>query len=196
MESVYTGSTLTLAAASAKNSNEGFLRRRNPLRQQPCRLLYNSACTVLAEPSEGCYFPDNSPGNCTLDTRGWVFQERLLSPRTLYFGPDCVHWECCMGTFCEQEPFHKSAYGGHQNNVKTISLELESLQSVESPKDIAKFRNAWHQVIRAYSETELSFKKDKLPAIAGIAGLIQRHLPLQASFGVSLFQPFPLLSVP
>lgn len=29
-----------------------------------------------------------------LRRRGWVFQENLLSPRTLYFGEDGIRWEC------------------------------------------------------------------------------------------------------
>lgn len=46
MESVYTGSGLTIAAASAKNSNEGFLGPRNSLRHQEFQLLTNESHTV------------------------------------------------------------------------------------------------------------------------------------------------------
>jgi hypothetical protein len=27
--------------------------------------------------------------------RGWILQERLLSPRVLYFADDQLYWECC-----------------------------------------------------------------------------------------------------
>ncbi|KAL3293788.1 HET-domain-containing protein [Colletotrichum asianum] len=30
-------------------------------------------------------------------SRGWVFQERLLCPRTVYYGQDRLIWECCNG---------------------------------------------------------------------------------------------------
>ncbi|KAF2803092.1 HET-domain-containing protein, partial [Mytilinidion resinicola] len=33
--------------------------------------------------------------------RGWVYQERLLSPRGLHFGPDELVWECATALDCE-----------------------------------------------------------------------------------------------
>ncbi|KAF8847299.1 hypothetical protein BDZ45DRAFT_811688 [Acephala macrosclerotiorum] len=52
--------------------------------------------------------------------------------------------------------------------------------------DAKKFRKAWHQVVNAYSKTDLTHKADKLVAIAGIAGLVQRHRNIIASFGLWL----------
>jgi hypothetical protein len=40
-----------------------------------------------------------------LNSRGWVLQERFLSPRTIHFGDDQVLWECYGGYRCEAFPF-------------------------------------------------------------------------------------------
>jgi hypothetical protein len=39
--------------------------------------------------------------NGTLGSRGWCFQERLLSPRILHIGRDQLHWECHEGIWSE-----------------------------------------------------------------------------------------------
>jgi hypothetical protein len=36
-----------------------------------------------------------------LNKRGWVFQERALSRRTMYFTKTQVYWECGKGVQCE-----------------------------------------------------------------------------------------------
>lgn len=40
----------------------------------------------------------------SLNTRGWVFQERLMSPRTIYFGRDQILFECCCSRASERWP--------------------------------------------------------------------------------------------
>ncbi|KAK4448441.1 heterokaryon incompatibility protein-domain-containing protein [Podospora aff. communis PSN243] len=45
-------------------------------------------------------------------TRGWVFQERFLSARVLYFGPEELAWECLEASACqciEAEEFNHAA---------------------------------------------------------------------------------------
>ena len=85
MEEVYAGSMLTIAAADAKNSNEGFLSYRDPLVQQNCRLRYSDKITVLVEPREWCCQPDGNhsyPGFYNLDSRGEAFFPPLLGSIT------------------------------------------------------------------------------------------------------------------
>jgi hypothetical protein len=36
-----------------------------------------------------------------LNKRGWVFQERALSRRTIYFAEKQTYWECGKGVRCE-----------------------------------------------------------------------------------------------
>ncbi|PMD52460.1 uncharacterized protein K444DRAFT_543649, partial [Hyaloscypha bicolor E] len=55
-----------------------------------------------------CVIPEDSHFRSSIDTaelnqRGWVFQERFLSPRTLSFGAQ-LFWECAHGESCEEFP--------------------------------------------------------------------------------------------
>ena len=39
-----------------------------------------------------------------LNRRGWVLQERYMSPRTVYFGREQLFWECRQFQACESMP--------------------------------------------------------------------------------------------
>ena len=193
MESVYAGSVLTISAADAENSNEGFLNSRSPLRYQSCRLDSDDSTTLLVEPyTSHCMSLNDEPGMTNLDQRGWVLQERLLSPRTLYFGHENLHWECREGFVCENNPSFKAEEfsHGHYNYVNHKSLYLKVREAPLSTLDIKEDENLalmlWGNVMRAYSRMTLSWQEDKLAALAGIARSFQPRLGMEASFGVSV----------
>jgi Heterokaryon incompatibility protein (HET) len=93
MEKVFASAYCTIAASSAKNSTEGFLIPR-PVKQA-VRLADNVyACEV------GQNF-DHDIESAVLNQRGWVLQERALSPRTIHFTATQTYWECGSVIRCE-----------------------------------------------------------------------------------------------
>src|SRR5436309_1737800 len=84
-------------------------------------------------------------------TRGWVFQERLLSPRVLHFGIQELVWECTELSFCECEEV-----------PHVTSLKKEHFEEIPSIW-------WWQQLISYYSILNLTFLSDWLPALSGIA---------------------------
>ena len=196
MDSVYAGSVLTIAVADAKHSNQGFLCSRSPLRQQPCRLASDDFTTLLVDksnPRRWCQVSQNVPGLTALDQRGWVLQERLLSPRTLSYGSCGLHWECRRGTICENNPSFEtpSRYpSGHidADNIKNLYLMVQNDFDLRS--NSMSYRKTslhlWESIVSIYSRTSLTYQEDRLAALAGVARYFQPRLGVQASFGVSL----------
>jgi hypothetical protein len=93
MDMVFASAYCTIAASSAKDSIEGFLIPR-PVKQA-IRLVDNVyVCEV------GGNFNDDV-GNAVLNQRGWVLQERALSPRTIHFTTTQTYWECGSVIRCE-----------------------------------------------------------------------------------------------
>lgn len=96
MADVFSNAYCTIAASSASSSLVGFLGPRAP--RDAFRTTTSSGPVYLAEPI------DDFAGdveNSVLSTRGWVFQERALSRRTIYFTSKQVYWECGDGVVCE-----------------------------------------------------------------------------------------------
>jgi hypothetical protein len=101
MEKVFASAYCTIAATSAKDSNEGFLTHRSV--KQCVRLVDKNAgppfSVYACEVVDGNFKCDVENGR--LNTRGWVFQERALSPRTIHFTPMQTYWECGSVICCD-----------------------------------------------------------------------------------------------
>lgn len=102
-----------------------------------------------------------------LAARAWTLQERLLCPRTLYFGREQIAWEC---RFCNayetlpdlfQEGITKMSPGNYLYLVRDIN-PLVHTQNVRQ----------WSDIVEDYSKRKLTFSRDKLVAISGLARIL------------------------
>lgn len=97
MGQVYKRSTLTISALDSENGQGGLFRQRNATEVLSCpaslRLdesgaredIYVHSCTSIAI---------HEIGKGPLSESAWTIQERLLSPRVVYFGHTQIFWEC------------------------------------------------------------------------------------------------------
>jgi hypothetical protein len=100
MGKVFASAYCTIAATSAKDSTEGFLIPRSV--KHSVRLVdksVNNQFEVYACEVGGNF--DHDVGHGVLNQRGWVFQERALSPRTIHFTATQTYWECGSVIRCE-----------------------------------------------------------------------------------------------
>lgn len=84
-------------------------------------------------------------------TRAWVFQERLLSNIFVHFTRDEIFWECRESTWCECDSRKDRWINQRKKKARTINDQ------------------DWDAMAQQYNETQLSFEKDRLPALAGVA---------------------------
>ena len=97
---------------------------------------------------------------CPLLNRAWCFQERLLSPRVLHYLLNELSWECLESCACQcSPPAHDGLKARHSQDLSCGSE--------------TRLRECWYDLVRAYSVLTLSFAKDKLPAISGVAAQMQ-----------------------
>lgn len=105
--------------------------------------------------------------------RGWVFQERILSPRLLYFGARMIHFQ----------------HGDHMISETGFSIDrnffdprprigrycatdlLHQLQKIQSQGP--RITDFWYKLVTVISPSNFTDRRDRLPAIAGIARLVQ-----------------------
>jgi hypothetical protein len=110
-----------------------------------------------------------------LNSRGWVFQERLLSPRVVHFGAKQVVRECEHRTACETQP--DRAHGltpfratkGFVTGVKQIHHGKDG----RLVRDSRYIYNHWRNVVQCYSGLKLTYATDVLVAIGGLAQVMQ-----------------------
>ncbi|KUJ24391.1 HET-domain-containing protein, partial [Mollisia scopiformis] len=164
MEYVYNHCVINIAASHALDGGWGLHTDRDPLILQPCPLTVTwddgkPMDMLCADLDDWIKRFDSEP----LSTRGWVVQERLLSPRICHFSGTQIIWECNEAFASESFPLGFTS-NDHKFNIRNLR-GLTSLTT--SSEDHLKW-DCWRDVIRHYSSAGLSFERDKLVAISGI----------------------------
>ncbi|RYP70250.1 hypothetical protein DL771_005553 [Monosporascus sp. 5C6A] len=110
MDSIYDNAWCTLAASHAHDSTEGLFVARDRRLLALCSYDLPPDLRTDKHSSSGrVYLVDarlwaDNIDDAPLYSRGWVVQERLLSPRTVHFGAEQVFWECPELAACESFP--------------------------------------------------------------------------------------------
>jgi hypothetical protein len=115
MDKVYLYSYCNISAADAEDSTKGLFRPRWPQNVGTWNVKVDLTgfgphtglveCTVTDERQWSRNIADSPLNQC-----GWVFQERLLSPRILHFCRNEIFWECREHAACESDPGGRHSY--------------------------------------------------------------------------------------
>jgi len=156
MADIYENAFVTIAATKAQGPSQGCYSQTDPLfLAEPLpgynRLVIRRRLPSLKVP---CWPYEGVP---PILTRGWTYQELYLSPRVLHFTSQEVMWECHSMQRCESK-CHERTQG------------LPDRRFVEDDDEL---RMQWCERVEAYSPLQLTFVKDRLPAIAAIAKRMQ-----------------------
>jgi hypothetical protein len=182
MASVYGNSACNIAALG-KDSHAGCLHDRNPLSYSPCRVLSCEQGDVYFCTNQSGAFNDNSIRlikKAPLFKRAWVFQERMLAQRNIYFGDSQVHWDCIQGSACEVAPTITSTkepislFGftmGKKNSIGILQGCVDELKKSE-------VQAAWQHLISVYNQLSLTVVTDKLIALSAITNLFEKRFGL------------------
>ncbi|KAG8170114.1 hypothetical protein KVR01_000859 [Diaporthe batatas] len=210
MSQVYSQAYINLAAVASVDVHGGLFRERNPFSINPFDLkikwpgfFEGSLCCVPEDPWIAAI--RNSP----LSSRAWTFQERLLSARTVYFAEDQLFWEC--GELCASEiyplggPFdpglreksfeHPSRLpdGIEVSDSGRIKDQYALLKSWGAAIDGPGFLEVWGTIVENYSKGRLTFPRDRLVAISGVAKQLSDHTT-ERNYFLGLWRPhLPLL---
>lgn len=156
----------------------GMFSQRDPDRIKPIQMfipvLGDTEYTVFDD-ERWSDFVKKSP----LNSRAWVCQERLLSPRILHFGVDEIFWECSLRRASETFPGGEPAIDmiWSEANERLVRAIDENHKITSDP--YAGYGNplsAWLEVAQWFSNCDLTYTSDKLFAIAGLAQYFQSKL--------------------
>jgi hypothetical protein len=150
---VYQNAICTIAATCSTDPNNGFLWKVGTDNTAPC--------SVPGETNDGTVRPlvlcsmssafHNSVISSSLNRRGWVAQEQLLSRRVLHFSEEGVFWQC--QAIDPTDTALRWEVGGGMGSKHASSLTLEK----------------WLHFIEFYSASEFTHSTDRLIALLSIA---------------------------
>ncbi|KAF5620069.1 hypothetical protein F52700_11389 [Fusarium sp. NRRL 52700] len=183
MHLVYHNCALNVSIDVSENPHGGAFRSRNPTYLQDCyvwspfyALPYSSSrnehntgdsiekpnlwniCAIFTAEDFSWARVD-----LPLSNRAWVFQERLLSPRTLHFGSDRISWEC-GGSRNLNEYLPKGISDDRWSGFDCLA------QNAFSVREKADLFTYYYDLVFPYTNRQLSHPdEDKLVAFAAVA---------------------------
>jgi hypothetical protein len=169
MGDVYTFGHINIAATASHDGRGGLFHQETRVSDAPCLIRLQerdeNQIFILTGKHDNWRRMIETPGNAPLANRGWVLQERALSPQVVHFGRDQVYWEC--GTKADSE---FSLLAGTMSGIPLKMLQSNGRHSdYEESKHRNWIYNNWITTVEKYSECQLTESRDKLPAISGIA---------------------------
>ena len=184
MAEIYRDAVTTIAAVSSRDANSNLpgllpgsrwaLSTRRPLGKP-----------VLARPLR----PDlvlKAIDRSVYASRGWTFQERLLSRRCMYVLDEQVYFQCQRELWCEKSPasllqpanigsLYKTpgvpAYDFHLNVLARAPAWAADIAAEKWDAAVAFYA----EIVREYSRKQFTFESDVVNAFAGIGQILESY---------------------
>lgn len=103
------------------------------------------------------------------NTRGWTFQEGLLSRRCLIIGTDQIYWQCKTASWCED-----SCWEGTKDREFYRHYSGSNIVSRLTDYTEENWMKIYKRILEAYSERELTSESDRLSAVQAILHVLRR----------------------
>ncbi|KAF6825007.1 hypothetical protein CPLU01_10544 [Colletotrichum plurivorum] len=195
MSKVYSMSVCTISASHAADGSGGCFSDRNPCTVFPCVVPSPFSMDSKAPPFliHGEKLEDRwnrDIPEAPLHQRAWVFQERLLSPRTLFFGKHQILWGCGQHEVCESFPRGVPSqpdqtwwqFVGDRRRFRHLLLESA---------DDKPFEAEWSQTVQQYSKTQLTFPSDRVVAFSGLPNQLLEKRDTKHAYGIWIDESLP-----
>jgi hypothetical protein len=194
MPYVYGGAVFTIAASRCRSVDQRFLATRSFGANPPPAFTLPYRCRDGAMGAVTIVRLDLSPE--PIDSRGWTFQERLLSPRTIEYGTWQTRW------LCQESGFDPKYTDGWKRKVEDSSVRKDTLHlltphtAVERghPRFDYYFTSNWQSVVRAFTGRHLTKPTDRPLAILGIAARFASSLD-EGDYVAGLWKPYMQLDL-
>jgi hypothetical protein len=184
MGDIYRFSTFTIAGTAGENPFTGL----NLERHKHCRKPSSVKVDVSGIPSGTYTIYDTDIWNSKvmampLNSRAWVLQEQLLSPRTLHFSKSEIFWECrslkASETYPGSLPGKLAGIGVFKaiDSAAISSGKLPVAWTNRGPcpdSDLRVTYRLWRRIVSSYSKCNIKYPEDRLIAISGIARYMRR----------------------
>ncbi|KAK4208671.1 heterokaryon incompatibility protein-domain-containing protein [Rhypophila decipiens] len=198
MSKVYGFATCTIAAANSGEDEAGCFATRNQYQVRPCPVPnpLNPAASkhrFYIRPRFLKDIFDQEVRQSAWYTRGWVFQERMLSSRLLIFGKTQMLWACQEIQAAESWPSGKTSEN-FIDRFTSFEVEKRRLEKLLDPsRHVTAINDLWAVLLRRYAASTNNFTNmsDRLVALQGLASQIHESTGRRYCAGLWLDDKLP-----
>lgn len=173
MDKIYGNGYINLSATASTDGTQGIYRSRHPSAIRPPVINYMHDDHEEHIQFEVSDYIEIALEDGPLHDRAWTHQERLVSPRTLHFTDQELIWECRELFASEKYPerIPLEFRGFSDPHLKPLALRPSDAKSGEEAMETMYER--WWMIQEQFSEAQLTFPDDTVPAISGMAKLFE-----------------------
>ncbi|KAH6677104.1 heterokaryon incompatibility protein-domain-containing protein [Halenospora varia] len=169
MGKIYSHCFCMIAAAASENCDGGLFARRLDLP------ILGITPTVIKKQTPFVLLKDEYFGwdellkKSPLTDRGWVLQERELSPKIVYFTKEELLFECREARGAEMAD-RRTYFPMKRRCLDPVDLEgLEVSHKMDFRSTNDRQYSAWLKLVQGYSSRKLTVTSDKFPGLSGLA---------------------------
>jgi hypothetical protein len=173
---IYRNSTITIAAACAPDSHTHFLQQRLPSKHDfNLPLSCKDLSGVMQLRSSRSWSTSQGHIQEPIQSRGWCFQERILSPRMVFFDSAELVWNCNTLWTLESLPLAQQACLKFVNEfeefakLKNELFGLGVARTKLTSDGLFRSSSRWYKAVDSYRCRDFNFPEDALIAISAIA---------------------------
>jgi hypothetical protein len=178
MGSIYQGATVTISAASAKDSTEGFLGNRDLMKAYGNLFEFPYHNKRAGDVEKGLVLLSEQPVADTyeenINERAWTMQEDILSLRLLRFGSKQTTWRCV--TYWQAKGIDGGGRPTLADTDRAFAVdnpyrktEVQSGMSAFGPLGGSCVKADWLRTVSKYTRRILTNPSNRLPACAALA---------------------------
>jgi len=166
MGQIYGNATLTIAAVSAATERDAFVVKEQTTAMVNIKLPGIGKLNIEARERPYRLGTEEQGGDYgRMSTRAWIWQERLLAARTVFFTTTSVKFECRC--------YSKWEGDDHTTRGHSWSAQLDDMT-----------HEKWTTLIEEFTKRKISRPYDRLPAIKAVMERIQKTTAWTPCFGL------------
>lgn len=168
MGTIYAHANVTIINAANDSVTQGMPGVSSPRRMQQVHQM-NGFCLV-----EALDLPHNPSWQgflegTTWDSRGWTYQEGLLSRRCLIIGSEQVYWQCKTASWCEDSYWEVRQDLGFYRHYSGSNIMSKLTNYKEE-----NWMKLYKSILEGYFMRKLTSESDRLGAVQAILDVLRR----------------------
>lgn len=176
MAAIYANASLTIVATH-KNAAVG-LEGIEGITGPRC---FRQEVFTLGDQSRFIYSPVVPIARSTWSSRGWTFQESLLSQRKIIFCGDRVQWQCLCAVWNEDIELDNSITPVHSRGRRQDGLEIMFHNLLTCPWPNL---HTYGKLVAEYSDKSLTYPEDIVSAFSGLTSALANRFKGGFIFGI------------
>ena len=204
MGSIYRDAYVTLVPSDSANGDQPFLETVRSTLHLSIPIPSSQTVDPLNMLRPLIYVRERSHQHghdSPLKSRAWCFQEYVISTRIIQITDKDITYHCNKGSYCECGELSYTGYdarnyfAGFHNEVRRNWQALESKKQIgsltaENDSQYLTDYEVWTTLVREYSSLSLTFDKDQLPALSGLASEFRKRQDKMKTYIAGLWKEY------